>query len=65
MPGRARNHGTEAGLAVPGGEILPLSESVQGDRMSWTSLERHEDQRWLKGHGAVEGASLGEKGLSR
>lgn len=66
MPGRARNCGTEADLALPRGEILPLSErSVQGDRTSWTSLQRHEGQRRLKGHGAVEGASSGEKGLSR
>lgn len=65
MPGRARNGGTEAGLALPGGDILPVSESVQGHRTSWTSLERHEDPRWLKGHGAVEGASSEEKCLSR
>ena len=28
-------------------------------------LQRHEGQRQLKGHGAVEGASSGEKGLER
>ena len=28
-------------------------------------LRRHEGQRQLKGHGAVEGASSGEKGLER